>query len=64
MIIESKLVERLTEKLDAQDERAKDALVDGNLSDFPSVKEWHGYRRAIAACKILLTETYEDLMKE
>lgn len=64
MNIESKLVTALTSKLDEQDEHAKRMLTEGNLPDFATVKEWHGRRKALADCKALLTETFEDLMKE
>ncbi len=64
MIIESKLVERLTEKLDAEDARAVEMMAGGNIIDFPAYRYSAGYRKALADCKILLNETFEDLMKE
>lgn len=64
MILESKLVTALTEKLDAEDARAVEIMSGGNLTDWGQYQRSAGYRKAIADCKTLLTETYEELMKE
>lgn len=64
MIIESKLVERLTEKLKAEDDRAVEIMSSGNLTDWGQYQRSAGYRKALADCKTLLNETYEDLLKE
>jgi uncharacterized protein (DUF2164 family) len=64
MIIESKLVDRLTEKLKAEDERAVEMMAGGNIVDFAAYRYSAGYRKALADCKILLDETYKDLLEE
>lgn len=64
MILETKLVERVLAKLDAEDARAIEIMSSGNLTDFGEYKRSAGYRKALADCKILLTETLEELMKE
>lgn len=64
MIIESKLVTALTEKLDAEDTKAVDIMSGGNLTDWGQYQRSAGYRKALADCKTLLNETYEELMKE
>ena len=64
MIVETKLVERVIEKLDAEDKRAIEIMSSGNLTDFGEYKRSAGYRKALADCKILLTETLEDILKE
>jgi hypothetical protein len=64
VILESKLVAKLTERLDAEDARAVEMMAGGNIVDFPAYRYSAGYRKALADCKILLTETYEELMKE
>lgn len=64
MILESKLVTALTEKIDAVDARSVEIMSSGNLTDFGEYKYSAGYRKALADCKTLLNETYDDLMKE
>lgn len=64
MLIESKLVAALTEKIDAEDERAVQMMASGNLVDWGGYQRSAGYRKALADMKTLLNETYEDLMKE
>lgn len=64
MILESKLVTALTEKLDAEEKRQGDLIMSGNLTSLGEYGRAHGRIRALADCKILLTETYEELMKE
>lgn len=64
MIVETKLVERVIEKLKAEDERAIEMMSGGNLTDFGAYQRSAGYRKALADCKILLSETLEEIMKE
>lgn len=64
MIIESKLVTALTAKIDAEDARAVEIMSGGNLTDWGQYQRSAGYRKALADCKTLLTETFEELMKE
>lgn len=64
MILESKLVTALTAKIDAEDAKAVELMSSGNLRDYGEYKYSAGYRKAFADCKTLLTETYEELMKE
>lgn len=64
MILETKLVERVIEKLDAEDARAVEIMSSGNLTDFGDYKQSAGRRKALADCKILLSETLEELQKE
>lgn len=64
MIIETKLVERMLDKIKAEDDRAIEIMSGGNLTDFGAYQRSAGYRKAMADCKILLTETLDELMKE
>lgn len=64
MILESKLVTALTEKLNAEDAKAVEMMSSGNLMNYGEYRQAAGYRKALADCKTLLTETFEDLMKE
>jgi hypothetical protein len=64
MILENKLIERVIEKLKAEDDRAIEMMSSGNIVDFAAYRYSAGYRKALADCKILLNETLEDLMKE
>lgn len=64
LVIETKLAERLREKIDHEDERAKELMAAGMLQSFAEYKDAAGYRRALADCKRLLAETLEDVMKE
>lgn len=64
MILESKLVAALTEKIDHEDAKAVEIMSGGNLTDWGQYQRSAGYRKALADCKQLLTETFEDLMKE
>ncbi len=43
---------------------AKELMVSGNLKSFDEYPHAHGYRKALADAKTLITETFEDLMKE
>lgn len=63
-MLETKLHDRLREKLAAEDERAKEKLVSGNLTDIGDVREAYGRRKALADAQLLLDETFEDIMKE
>jgi hypothetical protein len=62
--LDSKLVERFDAAIEAEDTKAKDMLTEGNLKDIASIQNWYGYRRALRDAKKLLSEAYEDLMKE
>ena len=64
MILENKLVDRVLEKLKAEDDRAVDIMASGNLTDFGEYMRSAGYRKALADCQILLKETWDDLQKE
>lgn len=64
IVIETKLAERLREKFEHEDERAKELMAGGMLQDFGEYKYSAGYRKALADCKQLLAETLEDIMKE
>lgn len=62
--LDSKLVERFIAAVDAEDAKASLALTEGNLRSIEEIQNWYGYRRAIRDAKKLLTEAFEDLMKE
>lgn len=64
MTLESKLVELMTEKLDKEDGRAVEIMSGGNLTDWGQYQRSAGYRKAIADCKTLLNETFEELIKD
>jgi len=64
IVLETKLAERLREKYDEVDERAKDTMAGGMLQNFGEYRFSAGYRKALADCKQLLAETLEDIMKE
>lgn len=63
-ILETKLAARLKEKLDHEDERAKELMAGGMLLSFDEYRYSAGYRKALADVKTLLAETLEDVMKE
>ncbi len=63
-ILDSKLVERVKERLDAEDAKAIELLTGGNLRDWAETKYSYGYRRALADAKTILNEAYEEIMKE
>ena len=58
------LVERALEKIEIEDRRKIDLMEGGNLTDFGSYHKAAGYRKALADCKTLLTETLDEIMKE
>lgn len=64
MILETKLVDRVLEKLKAEDDRAVEIMSSGNLTDWGQYQRSAGYRKALADVKTLITETYDELMKE
>ena len=64
MIVETKLVDRVLDKIKDEDDRKIELMASGNLSDFSSYNKAAGYRKALADCKILLTETLDEIMKE
>lgn len=63
-MIETKLVTRLTEKLDEVDKRAAETMASGSLQNFGEYRFSAGYRKALQDAKTLLNETFEDIMKE
>lgn len=64
MIIENELVKRVLESIDAEDARAVEIMASGNLTDYAHYLRSAGYRKALADCKTLITQTLEDVMKE
>lgn len=64
MILESKLVDRVLDKIKAEDDRAVEMMASGLLVDFGAYQRSAGYRKALADCVILLKETWEDIQKE
>lgn len=63
-MLETKLRDRLREKLAVEDERAKDMILGGNLQNFSEVRFSFGYRKAIADAQKLLDESFDEIMKE
>lgn len=64
MILETKLVERVLEKIDAEDARAVEIMSGGMLTDWGQYQRSAGYRKALADAKTLITETLDEIMKE
>jgi hypothetical protein len=64
MILETKLVERVLEKIKAEDERYVERMAGGNITNFGAYQRSAGYRQALADCKMILEQTWEDLQKE
>ena len=64
MIIEKRLIDMVTAKIDAEDDRAKEMMAGGMLLSFDEYRHASGYRKALADCKTILQQTYEDLLKE
>ena len=64
MILETKLVERTKEKINHEDERAKETMSAGMLQDFSEYRYSAGYRKGLADALLLLNETHEEIMKE
>ncbi len=63
-LIDSRLAERVKEKLDAEDKRAVEIMSGGMLTDWGQYKSSAGYRKAIADAKTLIDETLDEIMKE
>lgn len=63
-MLEQKLRARLTEAIDAEDEKSKDLILGGMLQNFGEYRYACGYRKALADAKKLLEQSYEDIMKE
>lgn len=64
MILETKLVERTKNKINDEDERARDRMASGMLQDHSSYRFEAGRRKGLADALLLLTETHEEIMKE
>lgn len=64
VVFESRLAKLTVEKIDKEDERARDLMADGMLQNFGEYRHASGYRRALADAKKLLNETLEELLKE
>lgn len=64
MIIETELVKRVIEKIDAEDAKAVETMAGGMLQNYGEYRHAAGYRKALADAKTLINETLEDLMKE
>lgn len=64
MIIETKLVERVNAKIDAEDERAVQTMASGLLQNYGEYKYSAGYRKGLADAKLLIEQTLEEVMKE
>jgi hypothetical protein len=64
IVIETQLAARLKEKLDHEDERAKETMAAGMLQGFDEYKFQAGYRKALADAQTLLAETLDEIMKE
>lgn len=64
MTLDSKLVQALHTKLDAEDARAVEIMSGGNLTDWGQYQRSAGYRKALADCKTLLDETYKEILEE
>lgn len=63
-IIDSKVIARAIEKIDAEDERARDLMAGGMLQNFSEYRYSAGYRKALQDAKTLLNEALEEIMKE
>jgi hypothetical protein len=62
--LDSKLVERFVAAIDAEDKKAAELMSNGLLRDMREYGHAAGYRKALHDAKTLLTEAFEDLMKE
>lgn len=63
-LLDSKLLTRFNDAIDAEDERAKETMANGLLQDFSEYRYAAGYRKALADAKKLAAESYEDILKE
>lgn len=64
MIFAQKLADRTVEKIDHEDERAKETMAAGMLQNFGEYRYSAGYRKGLADAKQLMNETLEEIMKE
>lgn len=62
--LDSKLVERFIAAIDAEDAKAAELMSGGLLRDMREYGHSAGYRKGLHDAKTLLTEAFEDLMKE
>lgn len=63
-VLESELAKRVNQKIDEQDERARDLMADGMLQNFGEYRYSGGYRKALADAKKLISETLDEILKE
>lgn len=63
-VLDSELVRRVKEKLDAEDQRAIEIMSGGMLTDWGQYQRSAGYRKALADAKQLIDETWEEIQKE
>jgi len=64
MTPEPKLFQETIKKIEAEDERAKEAMAEGMLQSHDEYCRLAGRRKALADCLTLFRETLEDVMKE
>lgn len=64
MILEMELVQRVLEKIDAEDAKAVERMSSGTLTNFGEYRHAGGYRKALRDCKTLISETLEEIMKD
>lgn len=64
MILETKLVEIVIEKINAEDERAVAKMAGGMLQNFGEYRHAGGYRKGLADAKLLIEQTLDEIMKE
>lgn len=62
--LDSKLIERCTAAIDAEDTKAAELMSGGLLRDMREYGHAAGYRKGLHDAKTLLNEAFEDLMKE
>lgn len=62
--LDSKLVEALTRRIDEIDENAIDKMASGDLRDYGEYKFSAGYRKCLRDMKVVLNETFDEMMKE
>ncbi len=62
--LDNELVKRTIEAIDAEDAKAVETMSSGLLRDIGEYRFSAGYRKALYDAKKLLTEAFEDLMKE
>ncbi len=63
-VIETKIAERLKEKIKETDERARDTMAAGLLANFGEYRFSGGYRKGLADALVLLDEATDEIMRE